>query len=198
MGADEECFYPRVYKKTNNTFLVFWYGTYIPLHGVNHIIEAAKILKLNTDIKFRLVGSGQTYSKARLQAKRYALSNIEFYDWVSYDELPIWLSEADVCLGIFGSTGKACRVIPNKIFQAIASKKPVISGDTPAMREIFINKENIYLCEIADSKSLSDSILELKEKHALRTNIALNGYNLFKKNFSTKKIGETMKKIISP
>ncbi|MEM3419968.1 MAG: glycosyltransferase [Nitrososphaerota archaeon] len=196
VGADDEIFYPRSIEKKDMYFTVFWYGTYIPLHGAEYIVKAAKSLEKYKDIRFIMVGKGQTYFQIKKLVDSLRVSNIEFIEWINYYKLPLYMSRADVCLGIFGNTGKAKRVIPNKVFQALAVKKPVITGNTPAIREALSHMKNAYLCNIADEKALAEAILTLKNDESLRMKLAENGYLLFKEKFSVEQIGKCVKRII--
>jgi glycosyltransferase involved in cell wall biosynthesis len=144
VGADDDVFHPVPTKRNDDNFVVFWYGTYIPLHGAEYVVEAAKILEKYRDIQFIMVGQGQTYAHVRKLARMLKVSNIKFVNWIEYKDLPIYMSKADVCLGIFGKTGKASRVIPNKVFQALATGKPVITANTLAAREALTHMENAY------------------------------------------------------
>jgi glycosyltransferase involved in cell wall biosynthesis len=64
------------------------------------------------------------------------LPRLRTLEWVDYDALIGYLHEADVCLGIFGTSDKAASVIPNKVFQILAAGKPLITRDSPAIREL--------------------------------------------------------------
>jgi glycosyltransferase involved in cell wall biosynthesis len=196
VGADDDIFYPQNLERSNNYFTVFWYGTYIPLHGAEYIVRAAKILEKCKDIRFVMVGYGQTYPQVRKLVKLLGLHNIEFIKWINYSDLPTQMSKADICLGIFGNTEKTRRVIPNKVFQALATRKPVVTANTPAAREALTHMENAYLCEIASPRSIADGILALKEDEPLRKKLAENGYQLFKKMFTVEQIGKSVKGII--
>ncbi|RLF99728.1 hypothetical protein DRN58_04625 [Thermococci archaeon] len=72
----------------------------------------------------------------------------------------------------------------------LVMKKPIVTGDTPAIREFFRDRENSLLCEIANPDAIADAILELKDNPELREKIAKNGYKLFKEKFSIKGIGK--------
>lgn len=177
VGTDPSYFHPRP-TDNHSGFLVHFHGNYIPLQGTEYIIQAAALLK-NKPIKFRMIGDGQTHDSAVALARELGVDNIEFLPKVSLAELPLRIAEADICLGIFGDTAKARRVIPNKVYESIAMSKPIISADTPAIRELFTDKVNIFLCRIADPESLANAIKELEQDAALRTKIAAGGFSLF-------------------
>lgn len=195
LGADETNFFQRhqkVQKKNPNLLKLLFYGKFIPLQGISYIIKAAKILEKNKDIEFEIIGSGQLSKSIRNLAAKLDNKNIKFIDWINYRELPEHIQDADVCLGIFGSTPKAQRGIPIKVYEALAMKKPVITGDTPAAREVFTHKVNAILCEIGNPEALVESIILLKENRELRANIAESGYKLFQKIFSSEQIANRL------
>jgi hypothetical protein len=49
--------------------------------------------------------------------------------------IPGLIHDADVGLGIFGTSDKALTVVPNKAYEIAATQTPLISGDTPALAE---------------------------------------------------------------
>ena len=196
VGADEDVFYPDKVEVERVVFQVLFIGKYIPLHGLAYIIKAAKLLENENDIKFKIIGSGQLDEEIMNLRKELDIKNIDFIDWIEYNKLIDEINGADVVLGIFGGTGKSLRVIPNKVFHAIACRKPIITGDSLAIRESFVNKKNILLCKNRNSESLSNAILEIKNDNKLRDKIAENGYTLFKNNFSSEKIGEKLAKLL--
>ena len=176
-------------EKTNlkNKFLVLFWGSFIPLQGVEYIVKAAKRLEKCSDVQFQIIGRGQEHKKILKLADKLKISNIDFVDRISYEVVPKYIKKADVCLGIFGDTQKTQRVIPNKVYEAIAMEKPVITADTPAARELFIDRKNILFCKTADPEDLAEKILELKNNKDLREKIAKGGYKVFK-NYATPRI----------
>lgn len=189
IGSDDSIFYPKKVEKNTDKFLVYFYGTYIPLQGIDYIIEAANILK-NENILFRITTSEKGYKKLKEKVNKLELENtVELISFVPLEKLSQYISQADVCLGIFGDTDKAKRAIPTKLFDYIAMEKPVINANTPAIREMFKDNYNLVFCKIANSQSLSDKILNLKNNPQLRERLAINSYKLYKERFCPKVIG---------
>ncbi len=159
--------------KPKKVFTVHFHGNNIPLQGVGTIIKAADLLT-KEDVMFNIVGP---ISNDVIGVHQ----NINFIDSLAYSDLVKQISVADVCLGIFGQSDKAQRVIPNKVFEALAMGKPIITGDSPAARELLINGENVLFCDVGDHYDLAQKILLLKNNVRVRQLIAMNGFDLFSK-----------------
>jgi glycosyltransferase involved in cell wall biosynthesis len=164
------------------------------LHGTEVIIEAAKIIAgEDPTVRFRLIGSGQTL--AEIKAAASGLKNVDFLDWLPQAELPRAIEAADVCLGIFGRTEKARRVVPHKVFQAMGMRKPVISARTPAAEEFFVHRTNIYFCDEPFPQALARAILELKNDKTLAEQIAANSHTLVVDHHSPRAIAARLIKV---
>ena len=196
VGTDSDIFYPRGIKKNTNKFLVHFHGHYIPLQGVKYIIQAAKILE-KENIVFNLIGQGQTFEADKNLAEKIRADNINFIDPVPYDKLPDYIGQADICLGIFGDSPKIELVIPNKVYDALAMGKPVITADTKAIRELLNDNDNAFLCKRADSQSLADKILFARDNANIREKVAVNGLNLFREELKEKILGAELFKYIN-
>jgi glycosyltransferase involved in cell wall biosynthesis len=209
VGADEVyCRGPSPVGESD-PFRVVYFGQYIPLHGVNYIVEAAKLLEEHPEarevllpssaIRFELVGDGQTYPEARSLAQSLRVQNVTFRrTWLSPEDLIAeHIVTADVCLGVFGDSPKARRVVPIKVFAALAMGKPVITGDSPAAREMLIHGTDAILCEMANPQALAQAILMLKRDRPLRERIAKQGYLSFQNKFSARVIGATVKSYLT-
>jgi len=195
VGTNERIFYPQIVKENRDFRVAFW-GKFIPLHGIEYILKAAKILESYPEIKIDLIGMGQIFNEMKSLSERLQLKNTSFLGYVDINQLPVLMSIADISLGIFGNTAKAKRVIPNKVYSGIAMKKPVITGDSPAVREFFEHKKHLYLVPMANPEALAEGILELKENQELRRKVAENGNKVFNERFTSVKIGKMVKDIL--
>lgn len=197
-GADESVLFPTK-KKINNTnhFVIGWWGSFIPLHGISTIIESAKILKNRSDIKFEIIGSGQIEKQIKDQALKYGLTNVTFIPFLSRAELKQKIADFDLVLGIFSSLPKAMRCVTNKVYEAMAMGKAIITEDSGASREIFTQGVNVYLVSPANSQSLVDAIMKLTNDQDLRLKMGQNALQLFQERFTTEKIGLELKNILN-
>jgi len=184
LGIDSKIFYPK--KEKHKDFIVHFHGKFIPLHGIEKIIAAAKILEKYREIKFRIIGSGQLKEKIDGMIKKFGLENIERIDWASMNELCFYMNNSDVCLGIFGDSDKARIVIPTKIYEYLACKKAVITMRSPASEELFHNRKDAILIR-NNPEDIAKAILLIKKNRKLKSKIERNGYKLFLNNFTFKK-----------
>ncbi len=188
IGADVTQFKPSN-RPNNQVFNVGFYGGFIPLQGTKHIIEAAQILQSETDIQFNLIGTGFEWEKMKRKTTELGLTNINFLGWVAYEDLSAKINEFDICLGIFGDTPKADLVIPNKIYHYSALKKCIITKNTPAIKELFTNQDNIVLTD-NNAQAIAEQILTLKSNADFTDKIATAGHQLITKSYNQQQIAE--------
>jgi glycosyltransferase involved in cell wall biosynthesis len=177
-------------------FRVLFFGSFLPLHGVEIAAEAAKLLAKETGIRFRLIGSGQTFPAVRRFVEQNHLDNVELVGRRPLCPLPIEIAAADVCLGVFGRTEKSRRVIPHKVVQSMAMGRPVITARSPAIEELFAHRRDIFLCDEPLAPSLALAILELRRDGALRESIAAAGACLVRERLAPASVGRSLLDIL--
>lgn len=198
VGSDDEMFYPQkngAHKRTGN-FLVFLVTSFYPVHGVEHVVQAAKILENHSDIKFLVVGDGLTKPNIIKLAGKLEVRNVEFKGIVPPYFLPDLMSQSDVCLGQFGGTDHGDMVVPAKVYDSMAMSKPIITGRGRAVQANFENGKHLVMCPFADAKSLANAILALKENDMAREEMARGGYNFFKEKFDLRAVGLVARDIL--
>ena len=159
---------------------VLFYGSFLPLHGLEVIIRAAKLLDADERIRFRVIGNGLEYPRIRRLADQLRLSNIEFLPPVPLSELPAQIAGATMCLGgHFSVSEKAQRVIAGKTFQCLAMGKPTIVGDNIANRELLTPGHDAWFCQSGDAEALAQAILALTNTPDLGVHLGRNARETF-------------------
>jgi glycosyltransferase involved in cell wall biosynthesis len=201
IGADDEWFYPRPCQtdspgeQTRGGLSVLWVGTFYPLQGIQHVLEAANLLREHTDIRFDFYGAGPLRAEMEERAKRDHLTNVRFHGWISPESVPAVMSRADVCLGQFGQTVQAKMVIACKVYEALAMGKPLLTGNSPSMEKFLRHREHVYVCRAGEPKAIAEAILDLRNDPALRQRIGENGLRWFRETASRYKIGAHVKAV---
>ena len=150
---------PKVQQVHDRKMRVLFYGQFIPLHGIETIIGAARKLR-DQSIVWQLVGQGQSASTIRAMLEEDPLANVSWDEWVDYHQLSQHLHLADLCLGIFGTSAKASSVIPNKVFQIVAAGRPLVTLDSPAIRELLHSEPPcVYLVPAGSADALAGAVL---------------------------------------
>lgn len=187
VGAEERLFTPEW--RPPAEFTCLFVGKLIPLHGLETILEAARRAP---ELRFRLIGSGQ------LQPLLERLpDNVDRRAWVDYERLPDELRACGCALGIFGTTPKARRVIPNKVFQALACGAPVVTADTPASRELLANERSALLVPPGDADALVHALRRLAADPELARRIAAGGLSAYRARASEAILGERWRALIA-
>lgn len=176
VGCDDAHFHQRpLDSAADASRRILFYGTFLPLHGVDVILDAAFLLR-DAGVSFRIIGAGQQSATVRRQAAALGLRNVEFVDAVPYASLPDEIAASAICLGgHFGRSDKAARVIGAKSFQCMSVGRPTILGDNAANRELFTHGEHAWMVRMADPVALADGIRTLLDDAALRRRLALAG-----------------------
>jgi glycosyltransferase involved in cell wall biosynthesis len=109
-----------------------FFGLYTPLQGAPVIGEAIAGLDPVGRIEVVMVGSGQDLPETKSRAGGHP--GVQWHTWMHPADLRRLVHASDVCLGIFGVTPKAGRVVPNKVYQGAAAGCVILTSDTAPQR----------------------------------------------------------------
>lgn len=188
VGADDRLFQPRKPPQAEEPFHALFVGKLIPLHGVETILAAAYRAP---EIQFRIVGSGQLEHTLAT-----APENVSCVPWLEYESLPAAFQRAGCALGVFGTSEKATRVIPNKAYQALACGTALVTADTPAARELLTSGENALLVPAGDPEALADTVQRLAGDPGLRRRIGAGGRATYVAQASEEVLGERWRTLL--
>ena len=186
VGAEEAVFQPGWVPEEPATAV--FVGKLIPLHGLETILGAARFAP---ELRFRVIGSGQLESLLESRPE-----NVEWVRWVEYDLLPGELHRAACALGIFGTSDKARRVIPNKAFQALACGVPLVTADTPAARELLADGESALLVPPGDPEALADALRRVMAEPEVAQRLADGGHAVYRERASEDVLGARWRALI--
>jgi glycosyltransferase involved in cell wall biosynthesis len=166
---------------------ICWWGSFLPLHGIDTIIEAIKLLD-NKKFKLYLFGNNDLKTKYYIDYVNQNNLNDFIIIKSNYtfknDKLENFLVEkCDIALGNFGNSDKALYVLPNKVVEATSLKIPIISGSSIGPQEYFNQKSMFF--SLNNPISLKNTILDVVNNNKiLNDSIVDEAYFIYNKNFS--------------
>ena len=172
---------------------ILFMGTFVPLQGTTLISSAISALRDNEYIRFLIVGDGQKASEAE-PLLRLNPSVTWVRDWQSPAQLAEHLEQADICLGIFGGPGKASRVLPLKIYMAMAAGKAIITQEaysTPAPET-----ELPALCISPSAEALVEAIKQLAGDRAARERLGKDAASYYDRHLSEQALLSSWRQLI--
>jgi len=195
-GADEAVFYCGA-TQSKNPFTVLFRGRLTPESGILHILEAARILIQEKDLRFRIIGSGPLLSQVKTAIEEKELTNVELIaEHLSEDTLREKMCDASLSLGQFENNPRLSRTIPHKAFESFAMGIPYLSGDAPAIREIVSDGETGFLVPLADPFALADKIHVLQDDPVTLVRVGTAANVAYREQFSPRALATDLLRLL--
>ena len=109
-------------------FIAAYIGTIGMAHGLGTVLDAAEKMRANERVVFVVVGDGAERTMLEDQARRRSLANVRFVGPVGKDEVVRYWRLADAALVLLRDRPVFRHVLPSKIFEAMATARPIILG----------------------------------------------------------------------
>lgn len=197
VGSQEPNGQKKLRRSNSNDFTVLFYGSFLPLHGVDVIVQAAGLLRAYP-IHFQFIG-GKPKQIARLRdlCKAHQVTRYRHRLWLPFEQLiKQEIPQASLCLGgPFGNTPQAQRVITTKTSQCLALGRPTVVGEINEAIG-FKDKVNCLLVEQGNPQALADSIRWCFENAHELTEIGKKGQALYQETLSVTVIAKRLEAII--
>jgi len=162
--------------KLEGRFLICYIGTMGNAHGLETLIDAAEELKSALpNAVFFLIGEGAEKERIVELAAARGLSNIRFLGQQPREQIPAYVSAADLCLVMLKKTELFKTVIPTKLLEYMACERPVIVAVDGQARRIVEDAGAGVFAEPENSKALVKAILDLSQDPARRRQMGASG-----------------------
>lgn len=166
--------------------IVFLYAGIIGIaQGLEVILNAAKELKYQQNLKFVLLGSGPEKEKLQALKQQKGLTNVIFIDAVAKSEMPGVLKSVNAVIVPLKKLELFKGAIPSKLFESSAMQLPILLGVDGEARDLFIEqgKCGLYF-EPENAKELVNCVLKLSSDLSLAKLLGENGRKYVNANFN--------------
>jgi colanic acid biosynthesis glycosyl transferase WcaI len=168
--------------------IVLWAGTLGYAHGLDHVLQAAKLLKDRAEIHFLFVGDGSARPDLQTLAQELQLCNVTFRDPVPPEQLSPYFSIAECGLASLLDLPIHDGARPSKIFPVLASGKPLIfAGKGETARLVRQAGAGIVVAP-GDSQALADAVLQIVENPEAARMLGKQGREFVEENLHWPKL----------
>ncbi|SFN91866.1 Glycosyltransferase involved in cell wall bisynthesis [Chitinophaga sp. YR627] len=178
------------YKGAQPTFNIAWWGTYIPLHGLDKLLQVCHLLKeRKVNFHFHIFGNDEARSLPHVNnIREYGLEDVvTLRNDISFSNNqlePFLIKNCSLAMGAFGDSEKARAVILNKTIEAVGMKLPVLTQTSPAFLDYFEEGKSMFMCK-PEVAIIADKIIEIIEMQAQEViKVTENAYTIFERHFS--------------
>ncbi|MEM7029534.1 MAG: glycosyltransferase family 4 protein [Chloroflexota bacterium] len=172
-------------------FVISYIGTMGLSQGLISVIDAATQLKDRyPELHFLLVGAGAERDLLIKASQDKGLDNVTFLEAQPRSQVPLLYNLSDVSLVVLKNLPLFHSTIPSKIFEIMACGTPLILGVAGEVQKI-VEQADAGLCiEPENVSELSEAIIRLYEKPALRDSLSNNGRTYVDKHYNRKRLAE--------
>lgn len=170
--------------------VILWAGTLGQSHALEHVVEAANLLRDQNEIHFLFVGDGTARSTLVHMRNAMNLTNVSFHDPVPPDELPQFFSISECGLASLRDIPIHRGARPSKIFPIMASGKPIVFVGRGECGRLIEQAHAGITVPPGDPKALAHCLTNFLAQAQLAAEMGRNGRRFVEENYSWSKLVE--------
>lgn len=146
----------------NGKWIVGYIGTHGMAHNLDFILNSISELK-DSSIHFLFIGDGAMKASLKQQAQDLKLKNVTFLDAVPKDQIPHYISLIDVALVSLRKSETFKGVLPSKIFENAAMRKPILLGVDGEARNLIEKYQSGLFYEPENRQQFISTLAQIKQ-----------------------------------
>lgn len=193
-GVDQEKFSPAVNGREirakfpfKDPVILGFVGSFSPWHGIEKLKTWMKFaLNKFRQTSFLLIGDGSRRGELEnfVRSGGWDPSRVLFTGHVSHDKVPIYISAMDVCLLPYDQEKEGFYFSPLKLFEYMASAKPVLASKMGQIEKVIQDDQNGMLYSPCSSEETYGKLKQLINDPALRLRLGENARKTILENYT--------------
>ncbi len=183
--------------KLTDKFVASYVGTHGMAHHLETVLEAADILRDRDDIIFIMVGDGAERNRLLSLKEDMQLDNVLMLGQMPKARMPEIWDLSDASLVLLKKSDLFKTVIPSKIFESMAMRKPIVLGVEGEVKGIIEDAECGICIQPENAMQLAEALKQLADNSELHTSKGNSGRDFVEKFFDRKVLANRYAEIIS-
>lgn len=193
----DEAFSLRFRLNLDSKFIVIYAGIHGIAQGLETIVEVARKLRDKSKVHFLFVGEGPVKNQLLALAEMYGLENVTFHPEVPREQMPIFLSAADVALIPLRDLPLFRGARPSKMFDAWACQCPTVVSVAGEARRVLEEASAGIAVTPENTDEIASAILTLHDDPDLRLRCGLNARRYVEMHYSLQAMAAHLSQILT-
>jgi glycosyltransferase involved in cell wall biosynthesis len=165
--------------------LVSYVGTVGMAHGLDTILDAAERLRAEAPaVRFLVAGDGAELATLRQSAARRRLDRVTFTGLLAHERIAGLLAASDVMLVTLKDAPVFRTVLPSKMFEAMAARRPIVLAVDGEARDTLERAGAGVFVPPGDAAALAAAIARLATQPATGAAMGASGAAFVEREFS--------------
>jgi glycosyltransferase involved in cell wall biosynthesis len=176
--------------------VVSYFGAHGRANRLGQLLDAAELLRADGDVRLLLVGDGMEKPALVADAARRGLDNVIFCDPVPKTEVADYVNASDACTAVLMRNDTFKTVYPNKVFDYMSCKRPVILAVDGVARELVEQARAGVYVEPENAEAFAAAVRHLKANPAAAREMGESGFRFVQEHFSREKLAEQYRELL--
>lgn len=202
-GVDTKRFHPAVDPAPaverlglDDRLTVAYAGTHGMAHGLEVVVEAARLLRDEPGIRFVMVGEGAEKAALVRKAAGYGLENLHFFPNQPRTFMPHLWAAADIAVVPLRGVDLFRSTLPAKLFEIMAMECPVVLAADGEARELVLEAGAGLAVKPENPEEIAAAILQLAGDAAARQSYGRNGRRYVQAQFERERLIDQLEAIL--
>lgn len=203
-GVDTDVFHPEAGRESlrktlgiEGKFVVMYAGSMGPAHGLEAILDSAKLFRAESAVRFALVGDGSVKAQLVEKAKREMIDNVLFVDRQSQSVMSAVMNAADVILIPQRNSSFFSGVVPFKMAEAMACGRPIVMASPRGEATEVVEQAGAGIVVNPESAAaLAEAIRMLKASPEMREEMGRRGREYAVEHLDRTKLAKRLEQVL--
>jgi glycosyltransferase involved in cell wall biosynthesis len=143
-------------------------------NDIDVLLGAAEALKKRDEIHILVVGDGKERKRLEGESRELGLKNITFAGSFPKSQMEEVLAASDACIAILRNISMFTTTYPNKVFDYMASGKPIVLAIDGVIREVVEAAHGGIFAQPGDPHAVAEAIIHLADNPEQARTMGLN------------------------
>ena len=163
--------------------MVTYAGAIGPANDIPTNVPGAERMRYKPEIHFLLVGGGKALEEVRAMAEERKLDNVTIAGIRQKSEMADVLAASNACVATLQNIPMFKMTYPNKIFDYMAARKPIVLGIDGVIRKV-VEEGNGGIFVDPGDKQLADTVVWMYENQEEAAQMGVSGCQFVADNFN--------------